>query len=53
MDGVGHMSRVFDNPAIQEAYDYYMTLSVDALAVLAIRLRKHNGDFENGTTDMD
>ena len=47
------MNRVFDNPDIQDAYEYYMTLSVEALAVLAIRLREHNGEFKNGTTDMD
>tara|TARA_B100000131_G_C17751014_1_gene465172 strand:+ start:204 stop:365 length:162 start_codon:yes stop_codon:yes gene_type:complete len=39
------MKRKFDNPLMQNAYEYYMTLSVDALAVLALRLRDHMGDF--------
>ena len=40
------IQRAFSTKEMQMSYDYYMTLSVDALAVLIIRLREHAGEFE-------
>ena len=37
--------RQFDNPMTQEAYELYMRMSVEQLAVVIIRLREYMGDF--------
>ena len=38
--------RQFDNPMTQQAYELFMKMSVEQLAVVIIRLRDYMGDFD-------